>query len=48
MGVLCLEIVGIPRDTGGASGTGPVLENGKFPFRKAKATQNGNHNLVHV
>ena len=41
-----VEITGVPRETGGS----PVLNKGKFPFGKrgAKATQNGNHNLVHV
>ena len=41
-----VEIVGHPRGAGGFA----VPENDKFPFGKrgAKATQNGNHNLVHV
>ena len=43
---ISVEIVGFPRETGRF----PVPENGKFPFGKrgAKATRNGNHNLVHV
>ena len=41
-----VEVVGLPRETGRF----PVSEKGKFPFGKrgAKATQNGNHNSVHV
>ena len=41
-----VEIVGFPIETGRF----PVPENGKFPFEKrgAKATRNGDHNLVHV
>ena len=41
-----VEIVRLPIETGHF----PVPENGKFPFGKmgAKATRNGNHDLVHV
>ena len=42
---------GYPVEIGGLSTeTGPVLEKGQVPFGKkvAKATQNGNHDLVHV
>ena len=41
------EVVGLPIEILGF----PAPEKDKFPFRKgggAKATQNGNHNSVHV
>ena len=41
-----VEIVGFPTENGGF----PVQENGQSPSEKggAKATRNGNHDLVHV